>query len=166
MLGRSHSPAGRVSGLVKEPGLARLISQDTLSSALCILAVVMLVTAGIMWLKAGAAIGLSCIGVALTLGVIGLLRAASVRASVMRAVPVQARLIRNQVELIKHGRSIRRLRYEFDWDRRAFVGNSVTATRGPHESRAIGEKVQILVDPKRPSRTWLIEQFVPDALQG
>ena len=154
---------GRVSGLVKEPSLARLVSQDTLGSSLAILAAVMLITAGIMWVKAGATIGLSCIGVAAILAAVVLWRAASVRASVMRAIQMPARVTRNRVELIKHGRSIRRLHYEFDLDGRLFTGSSVTATHGPHEARAIGDPLRILVDPKRPSRTWLIEQFVPDA---
>jgi hypothetical protein len=153
-----------VSGVVEQPGLTRLISQDTGASALGILSVVMLITAGIMWAKAGAATGLSCIGIGALLALVVLWRTASVRTSVMRAVPMQARVTRNRVELLKHGRSIRRLRYEYDLEGRAFTGTSVTPTHGPHAARAIGDPVRILVDPRRPARAWLIEQFVPDAV--
>lgn len=153
-----------MSRLIKELTFTRLVSQDTSASALGILSAVMLITAGIMWAKAGTATGLSCVGIAALLAVVVLWRTLTVRTSVMRAVPLQARVTRNRVEPLKHGRSIRRLHYEFDLAGRVFIGNSVTSTYGRHEARVIGESVPILVDPKRPSRTWLIEQFVSDAL--
>lgn len=146
---------------MKVLSLRRLITQDTTGSALAILVVVMLITGGIMWSKTGAVIGLSCIAVAFVLAVFVLWRAASVRASVLRAVPMQARVTRNRVESIKHGRTIRRLHYEFEMHGRTIVGSSVTATHGPHEVRAIGDTIDALVDPKRQSRIWLIEQFMP-----
>ena len=145
------------------PSFSRLVSQDSIASALGILVVVMLITAGIMWTKAGMITGLSCVGFAAVLTVVVLWRTTSVRASVMRAVLMQARITRNRVELLRHGRSIRRLHYEFELDGKAFTCSSVTATHGLHETRMAGDPVRILVDPRQPSRTWLLEQFVPNA---
>lgn len=153
-----HDAAGEAP-LRTQLGFRHVVSQDAGASACAILAAVMLVTAGIMWPKAGAMTAVACVGVVGLLAVFVAWRVAVVRAGVSRAVRVRARLIRNRIEPIKHGRSLRRLRFAYDFEGCAREAEAVTATHGPHEGQMAGDAVWILVDPKHPSRTWLLEQF-------
>jgi len=62
---------------------------------------------------------------------------------------------------MKHGHSLRRLHFSYEFGGRTLQHSALTQTQGPHGNARPGDELWILVDPRKPSRVWLLEQFVP-----